>query len=110
MLSRKKGRHYGEGYQKALQISVRLLPLVGVLVGGRERASCQASQDQAQYLVSGYQCLGCLVVGSVFFCQHDGGAGRNVMVYLVTKRLKYPLQRSSDDGGSVVGGATVAYT
>ena len=62
---RKKGRHYGEGYQKALQISVRLLPLVGVLVGGREPASCQASQDQAQYLVSGYQCF-CLVVGSVF--------------------------------------------
>jgi hypothetical protein len=30
------------------------------------------------------------VVGSVFLCQHDGGAGRNVMVYLVTKRLKYP--------------------
>jgi hypothetical protein len=36
------------------------------------------------------------------------GAGRNVMVYLVTKQLKYPLQRSSDDGGEVVGGATVA--
>ena len=31
------------------------------------------------------------------------------MVYLVTKRLKYPHQRSSDDGGYVVGGATVAY-
>jgi len=31
------------------------------------------------------------------------------MVYLVTKRLKYPLQRSFDDGGYVVGGATVAY-
>ena len=31
------------------------------------------------------------------------------MVYLVTKRLKYPHQRSSDDGGDVVGGATVAY-
>jgi len=32
------------------------------------------------------------------------------MVYLVTKQLKYPLQRSSDDGGEVVGGATVAET
>ena len=31
-----------------------------------------------------------------------------MMVYLVTKQLKYPLQRSSDDGGEVVGGATVA--
>ena len=32
------------------------------------------------------------------------------MVYLVTERLKYPLQRSSDDGGAVAGGATVADT
>jgi hypothetical protein len=47
MLSRKKGRQYGEGHQKALQISVRLLPFVGVLVGGRERASCQASGPSA---------------------------------------------------------------
>src|SRR6266851_7408420 len=30
MLSRKKGRQYGEGHQKALQISVCMLPLVGV--------------------------------------------------------------------------------
>ena len=30
MLSRKKGRQYGEGHQKALQISVGMLPLVGV--------------------------------------------------------------------------------
>ena len=32
------------------------------------------------------------------------------MIYLVTKQLKYPLQRSSDDGGDVIGGALVAYT
>jgi hypothetical protein len=38
-----------------------------------------------------------------------GGAGGNVMVYLVTKRLKYPYERSSDEGGSVVRGATVAH-
>ena len=44
-------------------------------------------------------CLCCLVVGSVFLFPHDGSAGRNAMVYLVTKQLKYPLQRSSDDGG-----------
>ena len=50
------------------------------------------------------------VVGRAPLFPHDGGAGRNVMVYLVTKRLKYPLQRSSYDGGSVVGGATVAST
>jgi hypothetical protein len=30
LLSRKKGRQYGAGHQKALQISVRRLPLVGV--------------------------------------------------------------------------------
>src|SRR6266852_1791937 len=43
MLSRKKGRQYGEGHQKALQISVRVLLLVGMSGGGRERQSCQAS-------------------------------------------------------------------
>src|SRR5437870_7698920 len=31
ILSRKKGRQYDEGHQKALQISVRRLPLVGVM-------------------------------------------------------------------------------
>jgi len=108
MLSRKKGRRYGEGHQKALQISVRLLPFVGVLVGGRERASCQASGPSA--------ILGLCVSMPLLPCGWEyvplptrrRGAGRNVMVYLVTKQLKYPLQRSSDDGGEVVGGATVA--
>jgi len=37
MLSQKKGRRYGEGSQKALQISGRRLPLVGVSL--REGAS-----------------------------------------------------------------------
>jgi len=55
-----------------------------------------------------YECLCCLVVGRALLFPHDGSAGRDVMVYLVTKRLKYPLQRSFDDGGEVVGGATVA--
>ena len=54
-------------------------------------------------------CLCCRVLRSVFLFPHGGDAGGNVMVYLVTKRLKYPHQRSSDDGGYVVGGATVAY-
>jgi len=37
MLSRKKGRRYGEGHQKAPQISLCLLPLacVGLLEGAR---------------------------------------------------------------------------
>ena len=47
MLSRKKGRQYGEGHQKALQISVRVLLLVSVSGGGRERQSCQASGPSA---------------------------------------------------------------
>ena len=47
-LSRKKGRQYGESHQKALQISGRMLPLVGVSGGGRERASCQASGPSAR--------------------------------------------------------------
>jgi hypothetical protein len=109
MLSRKKGRQYGEGHQKALQISVRMLPLVGVSVGGRERESCQASGPSAMLGIC-INALCCLVVGRALLFPHDGGAGRKVMVYLVTKRLKYPLQRSSDDGGEVVGGATVAST
>jgi hypothetical protein len=48
MLSRKKGRQYGESHQKALQISVRMLSLVGVSGGGRERLSCQASGPSAR--------------------------------------------------------------
>ena len=47
-LSRKKGRHDGESHQKALQISVGMLSLAGVCVGGRERASCQASGPSAR--------------------------------------------------------------
>ena len=76
MLSRKKGRQYGEGHQKALQISVRMLPLVGMPAGGRERSSCEASEDHAPCVVSGYTCLCCLVVGSALLFPHDGGAGK----------------------------------
>ena len=47
MLSRKKGRQYGEGHQKTLQISIPMLPLVNMLVGGRERESCRASGPSA---------------------------------------------------------------
>ncbi len=38
MLSREKGQHYGEGHQKASQISTGLLPLVAAL--SREEARC----------------------------------------------------------------------
>src|SRR4029450_13501481 len=47
MLSRKKGRKDGESHQKALQISVCMLPRVGVSGGGRGRASCQAAGRSA---------------------------------------------------------------
>jgi hypothetical protein len=48
------------------------------------------------------------VVGRALLFPYDGGAGRNVMVYLVTKRLKYPVDGSSDEGGDVVGGAAIS--
>ena len=78
---------------------LRMLEGVMRLPGLRHRRNACASV---------YECLCCLVVGRVLLFPHDGGAGRNVMVYLVTKQLKYPLQRSFDDGGYVVRGATVA--
>ena len=53
------------------------------------------SQAQAQCLASCCESLCSLVVGSVLRLPYDSGAGRQVMVYLVTKQLKYPLQRSS---------------
>src|SRR4029453_591858 len=110
MLSRKKGRQDGESHQKALQISVCRLPRVGGSGGGRERKSCQASGPSAILGICVLR-LCCLVGGKyVPLPTRRRGAGRNVMVYLVTKQLKYPLQRSSDDGGEVVGGATVAST
>jgi hypothetical protein len=56
-LSRKKGRQYGEGHQKALQISVGMLPLAGVSVGGREQLSCQASGPSAMLGICVYMPL-----------------------------------------------------
>ena len=47
-------------------------------------------------------CLCFLAVGRVLLFPHDGCGGREMMVYLITKRLKYPLQRSSYDGDQVV--------
>ena len=52
-------------------------------------------QAQAQCLASVGEFLCSLTVGSVHREPYDSGAGRQVMVYLVTKQLKYPLQRSS---------------
>jgi hypothetical protein len=47
MLSHKKGQHYGEGHQKAPQISTDLLPLVDA-IDGREHAA---------YLVAGLSAM-----------------------------------------------------
>jgi len=47
MLSHKKGPHYGEGHQKAPQISTDLLPLVDALDG----------RQHAAYLVSGLSAM-----------------------------------------------------
>ncbi len=42
---------------------------------------------------------------------YNSGARRHVMVFLVTKQLKYPLQRSSSPGEAMsLGGAPVVYT
>jgi len=47
-------------------------------------------------------CLFFLAVGRVLLFPHDGCGGREMRVYLITKRLKYPLQRSSYDRDQVV--------
>src|SRR5437870_799601 len=102
MLSRKKGRRYGEGHQKALQISICMLPLARLSVV--EGAICLPGlrhKRNAWHLLSA--CLFFLAVGRVRLFPHDGCVGRERMVSLITKRLKYPLQRSSCDGGHVVG-------
>ena len=102
MLSRKKGRRYGEGHQKALQISIGMLPLARLSVV--EGAICLPGlrhKRNAWHIFSA--CLFFLAVGRAFLFPHDGCAGRKMMVYLVTKQLKCPLQRSSDDGSQVVG-------
>jgi hypothetical protein len=102
MLSRKKGRRYGEGHQKAPQISICMLPLArlrvveGVICLPRLR-----HKRNAWHILSA--CLFFLAVGRAFLFPHYGGAGRKMMVYLVTKQLKYPLSRSSDNRASGVG-------
>jgi hypothetical protein len=82
MLSREKGQHYGEGHQKASQISTGLLPLVAAL--SREEAHCLP--DLRPTRNAGHRFFGGPVLpGSG---EH---AGRQKMIVLVTKQLKYPL-------------------
>ena len=90
MLSRKKGRRYGEGHQKAPQISIGMLPLARLSV--EEGAICLPGlrhKRNAWHIFGA--CLFFLAVGRAFLFPHDGCAGRKMMVYLVTKQLKYPL-------------------
>jgi hypothetical protein len=108
MLSRKKGRRYGEGHQKALQISVCMLPLVSIR--RREGAiflpGFRAKRNTWRLFMNAFAALW---LGKCSSSHTMAVTGRDVMVYLVTKRLKCPLQRSFDEGGYVVGGATAAY-
>jgi len=102
MLSRKKGRRYGEGHQKAPQISIGMLPLARLSV--EEGAICLPGLRRKRNAWHIFRaCLFFLAVGRAFLFPHDGCAGRKMMVYLVTKQLKYPLSRSSDERASVVG-------
>jgi hypothetical protein len=79
-----------------------MLPLACIIV--MEGAICLPGlrhKRNAWHIFSA--CLFFLAVGRAFLFPHDGGAGRKMMVYLVTKQLKYPLSRSSNDRASVVG-------
>jgi hypothetical protein len=102
MLSRKKGRRYGEGHQKAPQISTGMLPLVRLsVVEGATGLPGLRHKRNAWHILSVWFFF--LAIGSAFLFPYDGCAGRTMMVYLVTKQLKYPLSRSFDDRGQVVG-------
>jgi hypothetical protein len=101
MLSRKKGKRYGEGHQKAPQISIGRLPLAPRRL--LEGAMCPPGlKHRRNTCVSLGACLFFLAVSRVLLFPHDGCGGREMMVYLITKRLKYPLQRSSYEGDQVV--------
>jgi hypothetical protein len=77
----KKGQRYGESHQKASQISTGLLPLVAALAG-RKRTACPISGPCAM--------LGIVLGGPVLPGSRER-AGRQSMIVLVTKQLKYPL-------------------
>src|SRR4029450_4157411 len=101
MLSRKKGKRYGEGHQKAPQISICMLPLAHMRL--LEGAMCPPGlKHRRNTYVSLGACLCSLAFGGVRLFPHDGCGGREMMVYLVTNRLKYPDNRSSYDAHEVV--------
>src|SRR5258705_11383546 len=54
-------------------------------------------QDQAQYLVFVYESVCCRMVGRALLFPHDGGAGRDMKVYLATALVQ------SDGGRSGMG-------
>jgi len=108
LLSRKKGRQYGAGHQKALQISVWRLPLVDVhrREGATFLPGFRTKRNAWQLYMNAI---------AAFWLGERSASHRKVvqegmwMVYLVTKRLKCPLERSSSERGSLVGGAIVAF-
>ena len=102
MLQRKKGRIYGGCHQKALQISARRLPPEGVskgegalfLPGLRYRPNACKFLLMRIFLLS---------IGRAFLSQYNRSTARLVMVYLTTRRLKYPLNGSSNGLDLVIG-------
>jgi len=76
MLSRKKGTRYGEGHQKALQISIGMLPRARVRM--LEGAVCLPSlRHKRNACASLCTRLFFLAVGRILLFPHDGG-GREV--------------------------------
>jgi len=96
MLQRKKGRIYGGCHQKALQISARLLPPVGVSrgEGALFLPGLRYRPNTCKFLLMR---IFFLSIGRAFLSQYDRSTARLVMVYLTTRRLKYPLNGSSND-------------
>jgi hypothetical protein len=70
MLSRTKGQRYGEGHQKAPQISTGLLPLVAVLRW--EEARCLPGQLGLSAMLG---MLGCVPVHRLSYDSVQGGRG-----------------------------------
>jgi hypothetical protein len=81
MLSHKKGQRYGEGHQKTSQISPSLLPLVAAL--SREEAHCLPNWSGPRAMLGIIECVPVLP-------GKGERAGRQRMIVLVTKQLKYP--------------------
>ena len=79
-------------------LDVRMVEGAGFLPGLRYRL------NTCKLLLRGFFLLS---IGRVFLSQYDFSTARWVMVYMTTRRLKYPLNGSSNDLDLVIGGAIV---